>query len=308
MSSFERGETYSKWSTIRDYDGTKVDPATVKISIVDPCGTTVLNAASMTKDDTGIYYYDHALDSSATYGIYKTTVAATAAAAQIGKQEDEFFVMPWKISADIRRKIGLYDEKEISDNDLDHISWSAYQESLHDLCVHHYMDSALGNPDTGETFDGDNTSFKTRHIPIADIGGDGQTLGNSVACTADITGWWIDENGHRNDLTISISQVENGEITITQDDGSTAIPADHEGVYLDYWSRPQEYNEFIFREAVAYLGCHYLAIRLQGRENLTIANLGANQQVIVNDPERYYKEYRRKMRMINTPKIGGGSG
>ncbi|GAF92664.1 unnamed protein product, partial [marine sediment metagenome] len=68
---------------------------------------------------------------------------------------------------------------DIEDEDLSHIAWTSYKESLEEIYLHHYKESPKGDPDTGVGFNGTNTTFQTKHSPIADIDGDG-TIGDSA--------------------------------------------------------------------------------------------------------------------------------
>lgn len=303
MAIYERGETFSHWVTIRDKDDTKVDPSTVSMEIIDPNNNTVLSASAMTKDAVGEYYYDYDLSSTASYGKYSVKVISTSAAGRVGILDDEFFIMPWKLEEGIRRKMGS-SEKDIGDEDLSHIAWTSYKEALQEVYHHRYRDIPLGNPDTGAKFNGSNTSFKTKYYPIADIGGDG-TVGDSSDDDPDITCWWIDNAGHRNTGYVSITEVNNGEINIYQSDGVTAIPADNEGVYLEYWTENDRYNDFIFQEAVSYLSAHYVNLRFTERDKVTITDLNSNRPIILKYPNRFIKEYRRLLGLIVKPKISG---
>ena len=302
MAIFERGETFSHWVTIRDRDNAKTDPSTVSMSIIDPHDNTVLTYSNMTKDSTGVYYYDHDLSSTATYGRYKVYVRTKTGTHQ-GMLHDEFFIMPWKLEEGIRRKLGIT-SNDIDDEDLSHIAWTSYKEALRDVYNHHYKETPSCNPDTGEGFDGTNTSFQTKHYPIADIEGDG-TVGDSDDAEADITCWWINSAGHRNTGYVNITQVDNGEITITQSGGVTAIPSNNEGVYLDYWSEYDSYNEFIFREAVSYLAAHYVNLRLSELDKVTIADINSNRPIVLKSQNRYLREYKRLMDLVRKPRIRG---
>lgn len=307
IAIFERGDTFSHWVTIRDRDNIKKDPSTVSMSIIDPHDNTVLDYGSggMTKDSTGVYYYDHNLSSSATYGRYKVRVKAFSGAGtgHYSIIHDEFFIMPWKLEASIRRKMGIT-SNDIEDEDLTHIAWTSYQEALRDVYNHHYKEKPCGNPDDGSGFDGSNTSFQTKHYPLADIGGDG-TIGDSDDSETDITCWWIDNSGHRNTGYINVTEADNGEITITQSDTTTAIPSTNEGVYLDYWSEHDNYNEFLFREAVSYLAAHYVNLRFTERDKVTIADINANKPVVLKQPNRFLREYKRIINTVRRPRMVG---
>lgn len=297
---YERGDTYSHWATMRDKDDQKIDPSTVSMSIEAPNGSTVLSYSAMTKDSTGVYYYDHVLSSTASYGRYVVRIKSGGGGYH-SIERDEFFIMPWRLEDSIRRKTGI-SKNDISDDDLSHVAWTSYQEALRDVYLHHYKEVPKNNPDTGTGFDGSNTSFQTRYFPIADIGGDG-VIGDSDDDEEDITCWWINNAGHRNSGYVNVTEADNGEITICQSDGSTAIPSNNEGVYLDYWSEYQSYNTFLFREAVSFLASHYVNLRFTERDMTTIADLG--RPVILKYPNRFLREYRRIINSVRKPKIAG---
>ena len=304
MAVYERGETYNYWVNLYDRTHSKVDASTYKVTIYDPCSNILVNADTMTHNDTGEYYYDYNIESTATYGKYRAIAKFETGGGQTIMREDEFFVMPWKLEADIRRKSGIGDEKDIKDDDLSHLAWSSYKQALRELYIQHYAEKPNPNPDSGQMWDGSNTSFQTKSHPIGDINGDGNVAGNAVECLQDVDVWWIDNDGAYQDGLVVVDNAFNGEITITQSDG-TAIPSNATGVYLHYWEEPSGYDEFLFREAVAYLGCHHLQIRFESRETLTIADLNANNKIILANPNRYYKEYKRIMKLISKPKLRG---
>ena len=306
ITIYERGDTFSHWVTIRDRNKQKTDPSSVSITIYDPCSNTLVNSAAMTKSSTGLYYYDYGINSSATYGEYSIKVVSTSAGALDSVFKDEFFVMPWTLEKDIRRKMGVADEKDIDDEDLSHIAWTSYMQALRDVYRHHYADAPSGNPDTGTGFDGSNTTFQTKNYPIADITGDGSVTGTS-SCATDITGWWIDSAGSRNECSINISNYKNGEISIYQSDGATAIPANNEGVYLDYWSEFNSYDEFLFREAVSYLAAHYVSLRFTARDKVTLADINSSKPIILKEPYRFLREYKRLITLVKKPRMVGVS-
>lgn len=63
---------------VKDYNGGYMDPATLKISIIDPAGTTKINEATPIKDDTGKYHYNYQSAESDVKGNYLVKPAATS--------------------------------------------------------------------------------------------------------------------------------------------------------------------------------------------------------------------------------------
>jgi len=305
MGIFERGETYAHWTTIRDRNDVKVSPTTVKISIYEPCGASLISNATMTASSTGIYYYNYdTISSTATYGKYEVKVVATSGTSQVGTYISHFYVMPWKVEESVRQKMGIVDGKDIDDDALSELCWMAYKKVLRDVYIHVYNETPCGNPDTGAMFDGSNIAFQTKYYPIADINGDGVVTGNTILCNNDMEVKWISNTGHMAKGLILVTEPENGEIVIIQASGSP-IPADNEGVYIDYWYEHDIYNEFLFREAVSYLASHYVNLRLTERDKVTLADISRSTPIVMLQPTRYFNEYRRLLKQVSKPKIGG---
>ena len=301
----ERGEYLVHRIEVRDRTGTKIS-STCSEMIYDPCDIVLVNNAAFVQDSpvvTGDYLYNWLIPSTATYGRYRTVVSTTTSTI-VTKKEDYFYVMPWKLEDDIRCITGIKDTKSIDDDDLGHLSWLAYTEALRDVYIHHYRETPNGNPDTGTGFDGSNTSFQTKFYPIADINGDGTVSGNA-SCATDVDIWWIDNVGHYNRGLVTVTEYHNGELTITKTDG-TAIPADNEGVFIDYWSSWGSYNENLFHDAVAFLAAHYVVgLRMTEVKHVTLADLASNMPIITLNERRFYNAYRNKIKKICKPRVDG---
>ena len=139
---------------------------------------------------------------------------------------------------------------------------------------------------------------------VIELNGNGSIDGNS-SCATDIDVWWINENGHYLKGSVTPTEYRNGEITITQADG-TAIPNNNEGVYLNYWSSYQSFDTDMLRDAVGYLAAHYvIELRMTDVDRVTIADLATNMPVIVKNERRFYNAYRRKIKRVSRPKMGG---
>jgi hypothetical protein len=58
-------------------DGVLTDPTSVKISVIDPLGETLISLATATHDSTGTYHYDYTFLSTAITGNYTFTWSIT---------------------------------------------------------------------------------------------------------------------------------------------------------------------------------------------------------------------------------------
>ena len=75
MATFQIGETVICSITVKNDAGVLTDPASsMKITITDPRGNTVVASQDMVKDSTGMYHYDYLVASA----IRKYTVIYTA--------------------------------------------------------------------------------------------------------------------------------------------------------------------------------------------------------------------------------------
>jgi hypothetical protein len=302
MAIYERNETYVHRITIRDNAGTKTNPSTVSDNIFDPCNNQLVTDDAMTNESTGVYRYYYPITSTATYGKYRTLVDARDGSGNKTLITGHYYVMPWKVQDDVRAKMGITKKTDVDDDAMSNICWTSYKKALRDAYQHHYNETPCRNPDTGAGFDGTNTTFQTKNYPIADVNGDGSVTGNND-CGNDITGYWIDNAGHRNECSINVTTAANGEITITQDDGVTAIPSNNEGVKIDYWSEYDSFDDFLLQEAVAYLAAHFISLRITEEDKVTMADV--NKPVVLINPKRFKYEYKRLMRLISKPKIKG---
>ncbi len=76
--TFQAGGTVIISATVRNLAGTLVNPAnSMVITIVDSTGTSVVTAAAMTYDDTGLYHYDYTSSATAARGEYQVRIKAT---------------------------------------------------------------------------------------------------------------------------------------------------------------------------------------------------------------------------------------
>ena len=301
MSVYQRGETYVHRIDIRNRAGQLITPTTIKENIYDQCGHYLVQAQSMTSDAVGKFFYNYTLSSTATYGRYYSKVTSTDASGNISTFKDEFYILPWDGVADVRQTMGLVEAKSMDDDTIANSLWNSYQYALRDAFIYH-DEAPGGNPDTGQGFDGSNTVFKAPHYPIADITGDG-VISNS--CPSDIMVIWTDENGAMHYGAVTVNNADFGEISIYQNDGTSAIPQDNQGVRLIYWSEPERYDEYLYQQAAVRLCCYELSKRLGSLNEITLAMITSNNPLIVLDPAMWMKEYKRYMRS-NTGLVLGG--
>ena len=303
---YERGEDNYYVIKIKNIDGNlDVDPSTVSITIYDPCMNEKVSEATMTKSDTGIYYYSYTIPIDATYGEYNIKVTASSAP-NVAIYKDKFFILPWNIVYDVRRYSGITSKKSIGDQDMATIIWEAYLEALRDVYVYQDSESPKCNPDTGAWFDGTNTTFATKSAPLADSNGDGVVTGyGETSCGTDVDGWWVDSDGDCHQLKITVLDAKCGKLTITQLDGNP-IPSNTCLVKINYYTEWRTFSLPIFKSAVAFLAAHKCIERFAELDKATLADLHSNKVVILHNRTRMEKAYMKAMRKISKPAVGGG--
>jgi hypothetical protein len=301
---YERTSNYFVHLTIRDVISPHAtsSPSSVTISITDPCGDGLIADAAMTSAGSGIYTYDYLIASTAPYGKYTVEISTTT---YIMSKLYDYYVLPWNCIRDVRRYSGISDKKSISDEDLAGIAWQSYLEVLDEIFEQHFEEEPVSDPDVGVTFNGSNTTVRTRCKNIADMNGDGAVTGyGEQSCGTDITGYWFDVNYGHNLCNITVVSAVSGRITVTQTDG-TAIPANNRGVYLTYWTRYRTYNETLFREAVSYLAAHKISKSFNELDKSTLVDIERNKMMFLADPNRLLKIYEGIRDKIRRPMIGG---
>lgn len=304
-TELHRGETISMWYSILDKDGTPTDPTTVTIEVSDPCGDMVATD-SMTSDAVGKYVAYYTIPSDGIYGKYKIKITANDGTYD-HIHYDYMYMFPWDLQFDARVKAGIEDTKTISPNHLANICWQSYMETLHDIYPQAFEETPSGNPDTGATYDGSNTTFRTKHYPIADSNGDGSVTGWGETCATDVTGYWLDNAGAWKRLYIRVDNEDYGDITLsTTSDYTGAIPQDNEGVYITYRYSHRTYDEFLLQEAVAYMCAHNIMQRLKGVDQITLADLNMNRIIVEKNASRFKNKYMEILRNIAPIRAGSG--
>jgi len=308
MSIYTRGETYVHRLLITDRNGNPAYPSDCTFYLYDSCGSLLNTGGTSMATSTGDNYFQCTYNISSTmrYGEYTIKVVATDSDGVIAQFDDVLYIFPWNIVHDVRRLSGIKTRKSISDHDISAIIWEAYNEALDDVYEYFANDVPNCNPDTGEWFNGTNTTFETQNGPIADKDGDGIVAGyGEQSCGTDIDGWWKDSDGDCHRLKITVNDAHCGNITITQLDG-TAIPSDAEWVRINYWIEYETYNERMFRFAVAYLAAYKCIEAFKSLDKATAADLDSNRQDIYLNKNRMEKEYKKTIKKIKKPLIGSG--
>lgn len=88
------GDTVRMQSEITDPDtGAAVSPQTVVVSLIDPAGTTMVDAQSASIKVTGTYYYDYDIPSDGNVGFWRYNFKATASDGRVDITKEDFEVV-----------------------------------------------------------------------------------------------------------------------------------------------------------------------------------------------------------------------
>ena len=88
---YVRGENVRQIAEVTDSTGAYLDPDSIVITIIDSEGSTQVDAQSMSKSDTGKYYFDFVIPVSAPCGDYKSEIKAVKGFTAI--EQDHFTVV-----------------------------------------------------------------------------------------------------------------------------------------------------------------------------------------------------------------------
>lgn len=312
MATYQRNETYYHWITIRDRAGAAYDPTAVTITISSPDGVEVVTDAGMSSDTPGIYYYPYNIPADGIYGKWDVVVTAT----DVGENSifpDRFYLFAWNAADRIRSLTGIGQSKSISDDDLCDIVWRTNKEILQEIYIHHYNESVRCNCCNENCkcstivcsgFDGTNTTFWTQEGYLADYNGSGAVEGYGESSCTDVFLKWKDCDGICYNGHVAVLDADCGRLKLTTD-GTIPIPADYAWVKLEYWTKSRAWTEDLMREAVEYLSAHKVLLRFGELERATSADLVSAQNVKYVNPKRMYKEYKRVLRKIKKPIVGG---
>lgn len=309
MAIYERGETFEHTVELRNNSTRQLEDADiVVISIFDPCDATLLDEAAMSSSATGVYEYNYDISDTATYGEYRVVVRAIKSG-DVSKFTEHFIIMPWDAAQKVRNLSGIGQDKSISDDDLSLLILDAYKEASHTCYMAHDREKprSCWSSCSGYNYciNGSNTTFYLAGQGIADWDGDGVVKGyGEQSCGTDVDGYYKDCDGWCHQVLITVQNVNCGRVTVTKRDG-TAIESTAKGIYFDYYTKSDSFNERLFRDAVMYLAAHKCILRFGELERASSADLTAAQNIKYVDPQRMWNNYRKIMALIEVPRFGG---
>ena len=286
--TYLKGDTLLVKIKITDSESFVVsDPSEVSITIIDPCGNELVDAA-MDSEATGYYFYEYSFASDACCGIYDVNIE-TINKNQIAKFS--YIVFPFDICSRVREVLSAYQQNDISDYKLAIIAWHSYRTVLNDVFELVYNENLYCNKIA-------NDLYKVNNKPLADINGDGVVTGTDVdSCQPDVSFYYINDDDEATELEVKVVDARNGVVEIKD------IPSTADCLYITYYYESEYYDEEIMKEAVAYLTAYKVAMTYKSLDKATLADIQTNRQL---DPKIFKDKYEELIGMIGFSPIGCG--
>ena len=195
----------------------------------------------------------------------------------------------------VRDVMGTDKELAIDDEQIITIIKIAENRIKKELFEYRYDVVPDGNPDTGDTWNGTNTSF-TVDEPIMDNDFDRDA-------TDDCEGYWLDSNYSVNTASVVVSNARYGRITIKQSNGIDPIPADAQNVYVSYYTADEYIPFAVMEDLGTLLTAHMISLRLTSPKKISMADLESNRRFLEIRPTMFYDEYKELIRNYKTTPI-----
>lgn len=204
---------------------------------------------------------------------------------------------PTTLRPAVRNVAGIEDSTDIDDANLDAIIEIAIRNAIDDIYQRRWEEGLVGEYGGAPFIDGNNKTFYVENPPIADHNNDGAVDGDDITIT------YYDENTDLQTADVVVEDARRGKLTVTTD-GSTALPLTSSRLNADYWTVFREVNEDMLKDAVIYLSCHYVQLRMTEPDRITLRDLESSSTLIRVMPTRFWILYREKIQKVQRPRFG----
>jgi len=287
----QRGDTYYLDVKFRE-ESTAVTISSATMTILYPCSGSD-TASLVTTATTGRYESSWAIPSSATYGEYRISIEVSYES-KTYKFESFFYVLPWNIVQQIRAVSGIKQSNDISDKDIAIIAWNSYIEAKEDCFKRIYNERI--QIDGYHLVNESNKTFYARKMHLVS--------GHTICDEDAIKGHYKTPNNDIEDLTISITDAEIGKLSIADKDGNALDGTDCNMMY-SYRIQSPGFKEQVFKKAVVYLASHEIVLRFNELDKATLADIQSNSPIILANPNRMLKQYKKTLKKCKVLKVGG---
>jgi hypothetical protein len=204
----------------------------------------------------------------------------------------------WTLPQKVRDSIGIGNDEILDDRQIEEHIRMAQEQVKEELFTYHWGETVGCNPDTGDSWNGSNTKYRTTSYPIMDNNYD------MVVDNNDITGHWVDENYTEQTALVTVSSATLGIITVTKTDAS-AIPSSAYDVTVDYYSCERGISKLLLENLTTWLSAHYVITTLKAGTSVSMTDLMKNEKIVLSDPNIYLYKYRQLLGQLQRNTIMG---
>lgn len=195
----------------------------------------------------------------------------------------------------VRDIMGTDEEIAIADEQLVAIIGVAEKIVRRDVFQYKEGISPGGNPATGVTWNGSNTSFNLG-VSVMDYDFDEST-------TDDVSGMWIDSLYAPQVLSVVCSNARYGRLTIKQVDAATPLPASAISVVVDFYTNDEQIPFSVLEEMGTYLCAHLCQLRLTEPRKVSLIDLESNKRFLNLTNTEFYKQYNKLVYEYQLPDL-----
>jgi len=195
----------------------------------------------------------------------------------------------------IRDIMGTDEEIAIADEQLVAIIGVAEKIVRRDVFQYKEGVTPSGNPATGATWNGSNTSFNLGES-IMDYDFDEST-------TDDVSGTWVDSTYAPQVLSVVVTNARYGRLTIKQVDATTPLPTSAVSVIVDYYTSDEQIPFAILEDMGTYLCAHLCQLRMTEPRKISLIDLESNKRFLNLTNTEFYNQYNKLVYEYQLPEL-----
>jgi len=203
----------------------------------------------------------------------------------------------WAMPQKVRDVLGLDNDAVMSDREIEELIRIAQEQVKQTLFTYH-EETVGNNPNTGDSWNGSNTTFQTLSYPIMDTNYDFIVNGR------DVIGDWISSTYLISTCSIAVTSAKYGLITVKQTSGA-AIPSNALNVIVYYYSCHRNMTELQLENLTTYLAAHFAYLRLKTGTSISAVDLQNNWKILLKSPTTYLDNYYLLLEQVKQPTIRG---
>jgi len=204
----------------------------------------------------------------------------------------------WTLPQKVRDELGIGNDEILDDRQLENLIREAQEQVKEDLFTYHF-DEEIDISRAGNSWNGTNTTFNTFSYPIMDSNYDNIVNGSDIKCH------WIDNDYAIQEATITVSNATYGVVTITQSDGSTAIPSNADTIRVEYYSCHRNISLNHLENLTTILTANSVMNTFKAGTSISMADFQKNEKLLLLNPKIYLNKYYDLLRKLQGSSIKG---